>query len=65
MVDDTIAHFEGILERAPLDTRGRHRRDLFERLDVDGRELTAVTVWNVTTNQGVNRSGAVSDWLRR
>jgi hypothetical protein len=60
MVGDTIAQFEGILERAPLDTRVATVRDLFERVDVDSRELKAVTVWNVTTEQGVNRSDAVS-----
>ena len=40
-------------------------RDLFERVDVDSRELKAVAVWNMTTDQGVNRSDAVSEWLRR
>jgi len=65
MVDDTIAQFNGILERAPLDTRVACVRDLFERVDVDSRELKAVAVWNVTTDQGVNRSDAVSEWLRR
>jgi hypothetical protein len=39
--------------------------DLFERVDVDSRELKAVAVWNMTTDQGVNRSDAVSEWLRR
>jgi hypothetical protein len=65
MVDDTIAQFEGTLERAPLDTRVATVRDLFERVDVDSRELKAVAVWNVNTDQGVNRSNAVSEWLRR
>jgi hypothetical protein len=65
MVDATIAQFDGILERAPLDTRVATVRDLFERVDVDSRELKAVAVWNVTTDQGVNRSDAVSEWLRR
>ena len=65
MVDDTIAQFEGILERAPLDTRVATVRDLFESVDVDSRELKAVAVWNMTTDQGVNRSDAVSEWLRR
>lgn len=31
IVDDTIAQFEGILERAPLETRAATVRDLFER----------------------------------
>ncbi|MDH4334020.1 MAG: hypothetical protein OEW24_01990 [Chloroflexota bacterium] len=65
MVDETIAQFEGILERAPLETRVATVRDLFERVDVDSRELKAVAVWNVTTDQGANRSDAVSEWLRR
>jgi hypothetical protein len=65
MVDETIAQFEGILERAPLETRVATVRDLFEPVDVDSRELKAVAVWNMTTDQGVNRSDAVSEWLRR
>ena len=40
-------------------------RDLFERVDVDSRELKAVAVWIMTTGQRVNRSDAVSGWLRR
>jgi hypothetical protein len=40
-------------------------RDLFERVDVFSRKLKAVAVWNMTTDQGVNRSDAVSEWLRR
>jgi hypothetical protein len=60
MVDDTIAQFEGILERAPLETRVATVRDLFERVDVDSRELKAVAVWNVATDHGVNRSDAVA-----
>jgi hypothetical protein len=54
-----------LLERAPLDTRVATVRDLFERVDVDSRELKAVAVWNVTTDRGVNRLDAVSEWLRR
>ena len=65
LVNDTIAQFEGILKRAPLETRVATVRDLFERVDVDSRELKAVAVWNMTTDQGVNRSDAVSEWLRR
>lgn len=65
MVDDTIAQFEGTLERAPLDTRVATVRDLFERVDVDRRELKAVAVRNVTTDQGADRSDPVGDWLRR
>jgi hypothetical protein len=65
VVDDTIAQFEGILERASLDTGVATVRDLFERVDVDSRELKAVAVWNVTTDKGVSRSDAVSEWLRR
>lgn len=65
MVDDTIAQFDGILERAPLETSVATVRDLFERVDLDSRELKAVAVWNKTTGQGVNCSDAVSEWLRR
>jgi len=65
MVDETIAQFEGILEGAPLETRVATVRDLFERVDVDSRELKALAVWNMTTDQGVNRSDAVSEWLGR
>ncbi len=65
MVDETVAQFQGILERAPLDTRVATVRDLFERVDVDSRELKAVAIWNMTTGAGVNRSDAVSGWLRR
>lgn len=35
----------GILERAPLDTRVAWVRDLFQRVDVDSEELKAVAVW--------------------
>jgi hypothetical protein len=49
LVDDTLAQFEGILERAPLETRVATVRDLFERVDFDSR----------------HRSDAVSVWLRR
>lgn len=65
LVDDTVAQFEGILARAPLETSVATVRDLFERVDVDSRGLKAVAVWNMTTDQGVNRSDAVSEWLRR
>jgi hypothetical protein len=50
MVHDTIAQFEGILERAPLDTRVATVRDLVESVDVDSRELKAA-VWNRTTGK--------------
>jgi len=46
--EKAIAQFEGILERAPLETRVATVRDLFERVDVDSRELRAVAVWNMT-----------------
>ena len=57
--------FEGILERATLETRVATARDLFERVDVYSRKLKAVAVWNMTTDQGVNRSDAVREWPRR
>lgn len=65
LVDQTIDEMTGILERAPLDTRVAWVRDLFERVDVDSRELKAVAIWNATAEDGVNRSNAVSEWLRR
>ncbi len=65
LVNETIGEFNGILEGAPLDTKVAWVRDLFERVDVDSRELNAVAVWNATTAPGVNRSDAVSEWLRR
>jgi hypothetical protein len=64
-VNKTIGEFNGILEGAPLDTKVGWVRDLFERVDVDSRELNAVAVWNATTAPGVNRSDAISEWLRR
>ena len=48
-----------------LDTIVATVRDLFERVDVDSRELKAAAIWNMTTGAGVNRSDAVSEWLRR
>jgi hypothetical protein len=56
MVDDTIAQFEGILERAPLDTRVATLRDLSSARRRRQPELKAVAVWNVTTDQGAIRS---------
>lgn len=41
--------YEGILERAPLETRVATVRDLFERVDVYSRKLKAVAVWNMTS----------------
>jgi hypothetical protein len=65
MVSDTIGQFNDIQERAPLDTRVAYARDLFECVDVESRELKAVGVLNVTTDQGVSRSDSVYEWLRR
>jgi len=65
LVNETFGEYNGILEGAPLDTKVAWVRDLFERVDVDSRELNAVAVWNATTAPGVNRSDAVSEWLRR
>jgi hypothetical protein len=51
--------------RLRAEHRGATVRDLFERVDVESRELKAVAIWNMTTGEGVNRSDAVSEWLRR
>jgi hypothetical protein len=40
-------------------------RDLFERIDVDSRDEKAVAVWRAATDEGVNRSDSVCEWLRR
>ena len=65
LVHQTIDEMTGILEHAPLDTRVAWVRDLFERIDVDSRESRAVAVWKASTDEGVNRSDSVSEWLRR
>ena len=51
--------------RAALDTRVAWVRDLLDRVTVDGREERAVAIWTTATDDGVNRSDAVSEWLRR
>ncbi len=48
-----------------IETRVAWVRDLFERIDVDSREGKAVAVWKAATDQGVNRSDSVHEWLRR
>jgi hypothetical protein len=55
-VGETIEQFNGIVERAPLDARVAWVQDLFERVDVDSRELKAVVVWKATTEHSVKRS---------
>ena len=55
----------GILDHAPLATRVAWVRDLFERIDVDSRDEKAVAVWRAATDDGVNRSDSVDEWLRR
>jgi hypothetical protein len=40
-------------------------RGLFERIDVDSREEKAVAVWKTSTDEGVNQSDSVYEWLRR
>ena len=54
----------GILDHAPLATRVAWVGDLFERMDVDSRDEKAVAVWR-PTDEGVNRSDSVYEWLRR
>jgi hypothetical protein len=48
-----------------LATRVAWVRDLFERIDVDSRDEKAVAVWRAATDEGVNRSDSVYEWLRR
>jgi hypothetical protein len=55
----------GILDHAPLATRVAWVRDLFDRIDVDGRDENAIAVWRAATDEGVNRSDSVYEWLRR
>ena len=50
---------------APLETRVVTVRDPSERVDVDSRDLKGVAVWNTTADQGVNRSDALGESLRR
>ncbi len=38
---------------------------MFERIEVDSRESHAVAVWKAATDEGVNRSDSVHEWLRR
>jgi hypothetical protein len=57
--------WNGILDHAPLATRVAWVRDLFERIDVDSRDEKAVAVWRAATDEGVNRSDSVYEWLRR
>ena len=61
----TIDDMNGILDHAPLATRVAWVRDLFERIDVDSRDEKAVAVWRAATDEGVNRSDSVYEWLRR
>jgi len=60
-VQQTMDEMTGLVEHALMDIRVAWVRDLFERVTVDGREEHVVAIWNVTTDQGVNRSDAVSD----
>ena len=65
LVRQTIDDMNGILDHAPLATRVAWVRDLFERIDVDSRDAKAVAVWTAATDEGVNRSDSVYEWLRR
>ena len=65
LVRQTIDGMNGILDHAPLATRVAWVRDLFERIDVDSRDEKAVAVWRAATDEGVNRSDSVYEWLRR
>jgi len=65
LVRQTIDDMNGILDHAPLATRVAWVRDLFERIDVDSRDEKAVAVWRAATDEGVNRSDSVYEWLWR
>jgi hypothetical protein len=65
LVRQTIDGMNGILDHAPLATRVAWVRDLFERIDVDSRDERAVAVWRAATDEGVNQSDSVYEWLRR
>jgi hypothetical protein len=65
LVRQTIDDMNGILDHAPLATRVAWVRDLFERIDVDSRDEKAVAVWKAATDDSVNRSDSVYEWLRR
>ena len=65
LVRPTIDDMNGILDHAPLATRVEWVRDLFERIDVDSRDEKAVAVWRAATDEGVNRSDSVYEWIRR
>ena len=65
LVGQTIDDMNEILDHAPLATRVAWVRDLFERIDVDSRDEKAVAIWRAATDDGVNRSDSVYEWLRR
>jgi hypothetical protein len=54
-----------ILDHEPLATPVAWVRDLFDRIDVDSSDEKAVAVWRAATDEGVNRSDSVYEWLRR
>ena len=65
LVKQTIDDMNGILDHAPLATRVAWVRDLFDRIDVESRDEKAVAIWRAATDEGVNRSDSVYEWLRR
>jgi chromosome segregation ATPase len=65
LVRQTIDDMNGILDHAPSATRMAWVRDLFDRIDVDSRDEKAVAIWRAATDEGVNRSDSVYEWLRR
>ena len=65
LVQQTIDDVNGILDHAPLATPVAWVQDLFGRIDVDSREEKAVAVWRAATDEDVNRSDSVYEWLRR
>ena len=65
LVQQTIDDMNGILDHAPLATRVAWVRDLFDRIDVDSRDEKAVAAWRAATDEGVDRSDSVYEWLRR
>ena len=65
LVQQTIDDMNGILDHATLATRVAWVRDLFDQIDVDSRAEKAVAIWRAATDEGVNRSDSVYEWLRR
>jgi hypothetical protein len=65
LIQELIDQMTGLLDHAPLETRVAWVRDLFDRIDVDGVQQSAVARWKALTEQDVDRYESVTEWLRR